>query len=104
MKRATALLLLVFMLVVPTIQSNSKSEFLSSYHPNSANPVVPPRNASHGSSVPISSCGVLDSPGTTYSLSNDISGGLPSGPGINTCFLITQNGITLNLNGFRIDA
>jgi len=104
MKRATALLLLVFILVLPMIQSNSKSELASSYHPRSANPVVPNRLASSvGNSVPISSCGVLDSPGTTYVLSNDIRGGGGIGEP-NACILITQNGITLNLNGFRVES
>ncbi len=63
-----------------------------------------PKPSSGGTGVSVSSCRVLDSPGTTYVRSNNIGGGgVSAGPGIDACIVIAQDGITLNLNGFRID-
>jgi len=51
-------------------------------------PGSPKPASSGGTSVPVSSCKLLDIPATTYVLSNNIEGGgVSAGPGIDSCIV-----------------
>ena len=74
------------------------------YLPNSTRSLNPQTLVASGQAIPISSCQVLNTPGATYTLTANATGSpVPFPPGSLTCFLISSNGITFDLNGFNIN-